>query len=77
MIQIHLKENSKIIWPFAHIPMCVVLGVKPMYIRDKGFKSWYGNFYMFLGMIKETSKDKNGLRGLRSLQRDRGRLYKV
>ena len=56
--------------------MYVVLGVKPVYIRDKGFKSWYGNFYMFLGMIKETSKEKNGPRGLRSLERDRGRPYK-
>ena len=31
---------------------------------------------MFIGMVKETSKDKNGPRGLRSLQRDRGRSYK-
>ena len=31
---------------------------------------------MFLGMVNETSKDKNGPRGLRSLHRDRGRPYK-
>ena len=27
-------------------------------------------------MVKETSRTKNGPRGLRSLQRDRGRPYK-
>ena len=31
---------------------------------------------MLLGMVKEASKDKKGPRGLRSLQRDRGRPYK-
>ena len=31
---------------------------------------------MFLEMVKVTSKDKNGSRGLRSLQRDRGRPSK-
>ena len=31
---------------------------------------------MFLGMVKETSKDKKGTRGPRSLQRDMGRPYK-
>ena len=30
---------------------------------------------MFLGMVQETSKDKNGPRGLRSLQRYRGSPY--
>ena len=31
---------------------------------------------MFIGMVKETSKEKNGPRGVRSLQGDRGRPYK-
>ena len=56
--QIHVKENSKIIWPFAHIPMYSVLGVKLMYIRDKGFKSRVWKFkHVFrddLGNIKGT-----------------------
>ena len=34
------------------------------------------NFHMFIGMVKETSKEKNGPRGLRSLHRERGRPYK-
>ena len=36
--RIHIKENSKIIWPFAHIPMYTILGVKSVYIHEKGFK---------------------------------------
>ena len=44
MSQIHIKENSKIIWIFAHIPMYTVLEVKPTYIRDKGFKSHVWKF---------------------------------
>ena len=38
MSRIHIKKNSKRIWPFAHILMYVVLGVKPAYIPEKGFK---------------------------------------
>ena len=38
MSQIHIKKNSKIIFPFAHILMYTVLGVKTAYIRGKGFK---------------------------------------
>ena len=41
---------------FVHIPMYGVLGVKPAYIRDKGFKSHVYNFsHVFrdgLGNIK-------------------------
>ena len=39
MIRIHIKENSKIIWPFAHISMYMGLRVKSAYIREKGIKS--------------------------------------
>ena len=38
MTQIHIKENSKIIWPFAHIPMYAGLRVKSTYIHKKGIK---------------------------------------
>ena len=62
---------------YAHIPMYVVLVVKPAYIRAYRFKSCVYHFSYVLGMIKETSKDKNGPRGLRSLQQDRGKPYKV
>ena len=44
---------------FVHIPMYAVLGVKPAYIYAiKGLKVTCIIFHMFLGMVKETSKDK-------------------
>ena len=43
---------------FVHIPMYAVLVVKPAYIRDRGLKVACIIFHMFLGMIKETLKDK-------------------
>ena len=39
MTQIHIKEKSKTIWPFAHILMYAGLRVISVYIREKGFKS--------------------------------------
>ena len=39
MTRIHIKENSKIIWPFAHIPMYAGLRFKSTYIGEKGIKS--------------------------------------
>ena len=38
MTPIHIKENSKNIWPFAHIPMYTSLGVISTSIREKGIK---------------------------------------
>ena len=46
MSQIHVKENSKRIW---------IMHTSRGYI---GLKTTYIIFLMFLGMIKETSKDK-------------------
>ena len=44
---------------YAHIPMYTVLVVKPTYIYALiGLKVACILFHMFLGMIKETSKDK-------------------
>ena len=39
MIWIHIKENYKSIWTYAHIPMYAGLRVISMYIRENGFKS--------------------------------------
>ena len=39
VFRIHIKEKSKTIWPFAHIPMYAGLRVKYTYIREKGIKS--------------------------------------
>ena len=43
---------------FVHIPMYVILVVKPENIHAYRFKSRVYIFHMFLGMVKETSKDK-------------------
>ena len=77
MSQIHLKENYKRIWPFAHIPMYAVLGVKPTYIREKGFKVAYGNFFMFLGMILETSKLQKWSMGSKEFAEGQGKAIQV
>ena len=37
--QIDIKENSKNILPFTHIPMYAGLGVISVYIGEKGIKS--------------------------------------
>ena len=58
MTQIHIKENSKNLWHFAHILMYAGLRVISTYIREKGFKSrvWKttGVFMDDLGNIKGT-----------------------
>ena len=56
MIQIHIKENSKNIWTYAHIPMYVGLRVISAYIREKGIKiqQIIGVFRDDLGNIKGT-----------------------
>ena len=38
MIRIHVKENSKRIWPFADISMYAGLRAISVYIRENGFK---------------------------------------
>ena len=43
---------------YAHISMYAVSVVKPVYVRDYRFKIVYIIYHMFVGMIKETSKDK-------------------
>ena len=52
---------------YAHIPMYTVIWVKPVYVRGYRFKSRVYHFSYVLGMIKETSKEKNGPWGLKSL----------
>ena len=43
---------------FAHISMYTVLGSNPSIYAIRGLKVAYMDFHMFLGMVKETSKDK-------------------
>ena len=73
MSRIHIKENSKIIWHFAHIPMYTGLRVKSTYIREKGIKSRVWKICMFLGMILETSKVKKCSMGSKESAEGQGR----
>ena len=58
MSRIHVKENSKRIW-IMHTSQCMRLyGSNPRMYAVIGLKSAYIIFHMFVGMIKETSKDK-------------------
>ena len=50
MSRIHIKENSNRICPFVDIPMYMVLGVKPVYIREKGIK---GHVWQLLHVFRE------------------------
>ena len=58
MSQIHVKENSKRIW-IMHTSRCTWLYGSNLHMyADIGLKDAYIIFHMFVGMIKETSKDK-------------------
>ena len=59
---------------YAHIPMYAVLEVKPTYICDYRFKIRVYHFsHVFRDGQGNIKGKKNGPRGLRSLQRDRGK----
>ena len=77
MSQIHVKENSKTIWPFAHIPMYAGLRFIFAYIHENGFKiRVWKIMHVFRDDIGNIKKYKKGPWGPKSLQRDRGRPYK-
>ena len=66
MIWIHIKENSKRIWIFAHILMYTVLEVKPAYIRDKGFKS---RVWKFKHVFRDDIGNIKGIKKVHGVQR--------
>ena len=51
-----IKEKSKNIWPFAHIPMYAGLRVISVYIHEKGIKSHVQQIIGVFREILETSK---------------------
>ena len=58
MSRIHVKGNSKRI-RIIHTSRCTWLyGSNPCIYAVIGLKAAYITFHMFVGMIKETSKDK-------------------
>ena len=77
MTQIHIKEKSKHIWPFAHIPMYMGLGLISTYIHEKGVKSRVQQimsvFMDDLGNIKGTKRFHGAQRVCRGI----GKAIKV
>ena len=72
MSRIHVKENSKIIWPFEHILMYAGLRVKSTYIHEKGIKiRVWQLLHVFRDDIGNIKGTKMAHWGLKSLQRDR------
>ena len=58
MSRIQVKETSKKIWTYAHIPMYAVIGDRSAYVRGYRGKSRVYHSLYSLGMINDTSKDK-------------------
>ena len=75
--RIHIKENSKNIFPFAHILMYAGLGVISAYIHEKGIKSHAQKilsvFRDDLGNIKGT----NIVHGVQRVYRGTGKAINV
>ena len=51
---------------FVHIPMYMVLGVKPAYIREKGFKS---HVYQFNHVFRDDLGNIKGIKKVHGVQR--------
>ena len=66
MSWIHVKENSKRIWFFAHISMYAVLVVKPVYVCDYRFKS---RMYHFSHVFRN---DQGNIKGQKMVHRVEG-----
>ena len=75
--EIYIKENSKNIWPFAHILMYVGLRVVSVYIRKNGFKSYVWQImHVFrddIGNIKGTKM----VHGVQRVYRGMGKAINV
>ena len=73
MSRIHVKENSKRIW-IIYTSRCTWLyGSNPrMYALIK-LKVTYSIFHVFLGMIKETSKDQKWSIGSKESAAEQGK----
>ena len=66
MTWIHIKENSKTIWPFAQIPLYASLRVKSVYIRDNRFKS---RVYKIRHVFRDDLGNIKGTKIVHGLQR--------
>ena len=66
MTQIYIKENSKNLWPFAHIPMYTGLRVISAYIHEKGFKS---HVWKRTGVFRDDIGNIKGKKMVHGVQR--------
>ena len=66
MIRIHIKEKSKTIWHFAHIPMYVGLSVISVYIRKNGFKS---RVWKIMHVFRDDLRNIKGEKMVHGVQR--------
>ena len=79
MVLTHIKENSKNIWTYAHIPMYTGLRSIYAYICEKGIKSHVQQIMsVFRNDLGNIERYKNTPWGPKSLQRDReGHIYVI
>ena len=66
MTQIHIKENSKNLWPFAHILMYAGLRVISVSIHDNGFKSC---IWKIIGVSRDDIGNIKGTKIVNGIQR--------
>ena len=72
-----MKENSKNIWPFAHIPMYVGLRVISTYICEKGIKS---HVHQIIGVFRDDIGNIKGtilVHGVQRVYRGTGKAINV
>ena len=66
MIQIYIKEKSKSIWTYAHIPLYAGLRSISMYIHEKGIKS---RVQQIIGVFRDDLGNKKGTKMVHGVQR--------
>ena len=66
MTRIHIKENSKTSWPFAHILMYTGLRVISACICEKGFKS---HIHQIMSVFRDDLGNIKGIKMVHGVQR--------
>ena len=77
MTQIHINENSKKIWPFAHISMYMGLMSISTYIHEKGIKI---HVHQITGVFRDDIGNIKGtilVHGVQRVCRGKGKAINV
>ena len=77
MVCTHIKENSKNIWTYAHIPIYAGLRVISAYIREKGIKSHVHKIISVFGDDLGNIKGTIMVHGVQRVYRGTGKAIKV